>query len=147
MNVLQVYHVDLSHAAWFSAVPWTMMALLGYFAGAWSDMLIQRGLSVTLTRKIMQVSTWWFCGICLFVSCLSFPMYQFLELSSWSLLFFVSTFDVMLHKHLCVYRWYDTLLRIFEGGAYLFELSPFFHVLQSCFHEHTLSLGKFGACK
>ncbi|XP_057534334.1 probable anion transporter 4, chloroplastic isoform X2 [Amaranthus tricolor] len=49
-----VYHVDLSHAAWFSAVPWTMMALLGYFAGAWSDMLIQRGLSVTLTRKIMQ---------------------------------------------------------------------------------------------
>lgn len=49
-----VYHVDLKEAAWFSAVPWSMMALVGYFGGAWSDMLIQRGLSVTLTRKIMQ---------------------------------------------------------------------------------------------
>ncbi|KAL9235350.1 hypothetical protein vseg_010113 [Gypsophila vaccaria] len=49
-----VYHVDLRQAAWFSAVPWTMMALVGYFGGACSDILIQRGLSVTLTRKIMQ---------------------------------------------------------------------------------------------
>lgn len=31
-----------------------MMAVLGYFAGAWSDMLIQNGFSVTFTRKIMQ---------------------------------------------------------------------------------------------
>ncbi|KAK9734738.1 hypothetical protein RND81_04G160100 [Saponaria officinalis] len=49
-----VYHVDLRQAAWLSAVPWTMMALVGYFGGACSDILIQRGLSVTLTRKIMQ---------------------------------------------------------------------------------------------
>ncbi|XP_074295041.1 putative anion transporter 4, chloroplastic isoform X2 [Silene latifolia] len=49
-----VYHVDLRQAAWFSAVPWTMMALVGYFGGACSDILIQRGLSITLTRKIMQ---------------------------------------------------------------------------------------------
>lgn len=49
-----VYHVDLRRAAWFSAVPWTMMALVGYFGGACSDMLIQQGISVTLTRKIMQ---------------------------------------------------------------------------------------------
>ncbi|XP_048504666.1 probable anion transporter 4, chloroplastic isoform X1 [Beta vulgaris subsp. vulgaris] len=49
-----VYHVDLRQAAWFSAVPWSMMALVGYFGGAWSDMLIQHGLSVTLTRKLMQ---------------------------------------------------------------------------------------------
>ncbi|KAK3016486.1 hypothetical protein RJ639_007175 [Escallonia herrerae] len=49
-----IYHVDLRQAAWFSAVPWSMMALMGYLAGVWSDMLIQNGTSVTLTRKIMQ---------------------------------------------------------------------------------------------
>lgn len=49
-----VHHVDLRQAAWFSAVPWTMMALTGFFAGMWSDMLIKNGTSVTLTRKIMQ---------------------------------------------------------------------------------------------
>ncbi|KAK4483115.1 hypothetical protein RD792_010294 [Penstemon davidsonii] len=49
-----IYHVDLRQAAWFSAVPWSMMAVVGYFAGVLSDMMIQRGTSVTLTRKIMQ---------------------------------------------------------------------------------------------
>lgn len=49
-----IYHVDLRQAAWFSAVPWSMMALVGYFAGVWSDLLIRHGMSVTLTRKIMQ---------------------------------------------------------------------------------------------
>lgn len=49
-----IYHVDLRQAAWFSAVPWSMMALTGYFAGVLSDMMIQRGISVTLTRKVMQ---------------------------------------------------------------------------------------------
>ncbi|GAB4860050.1 Probable anion transporter 4, chloroplastic, variant 2 [Ancistrocladus abbreviatus] len=49
-----IYHVNLRQAAWFSAVPWSMMALIGYFAGAWSDMLIHGGISITLTRKIMQ---------------------------------------------------------------------------------------------
>ncbi|KAJ4980173.1 hypothetical protein NE237_010953 [Protea cynaroides] len=49
-----IYHVDLKHAAWFSALPWTMMAIFGYLAGAWSDMLIRTGTSVTFTRKVMQ---------------------------------------------------------------------------------------------
>ncbi|XVE87882.1 hypothetical protein DITRI_Ditri19aG0024200 [Diplodiscus trichospermus] len=49
-----VHHVDLKQAAWFSAVPWSMMALTGYFAGLWSDMLIQNGTSITLTCKIIQ---------------------------------------------------------------------------------------------
>ncbi|KAK4772119.1 hypothetical protein SAY86_013894 [Trapa natans] len=49
-----VYHVDLRQAAWFSAVPWSVMAFVGYLAGAWSDMLIQGGTSISLTRKIMQ---------------------------------------------------------------------------------------------
>ncbi|RWR79433.1 putative anion transporter 3, chloroplastic isoform X1 [Cinnamomum micranthum f. kanehirae] len=49
-----IFRVDLRQAAWFSAVPWAMMAILGYAAGAWSDMLIQRGSSVTFTRKVMQ---------------------------------------------------------------------------------------------
>nr|DAD26627.1 TPA_asm: hypothetical protein HUJ06_028095 [Nelumbo nucifera] len=51
-----IYRVDLRQAAWFSAVPWVMMAVLGYFSGVWSDMLIQNGKSVTFTRKVMQVS-------------------------------------------------------------------------------------------
>ncbi|XP_021277966.1 probable anion transporter 4, chloroplastic isoform X1 [Herrania umbratica] len=49
-----VHHVDLRQAAWFSAVPWSMMALTGYLAGLWSDTLIRNGTSITLTRKIMQ---------------------------------------------------------------------------------------------
>lgn len=49
-----IYHVDLRQAAWFSAVPWSMMALVGYFAGVFSDNLIQSGMTITLTRKIMQ---------------------------------------------------------------------------------------------
>ncbi|KAF4384462.1 hypothetical protein G4B88_007099 [Cannabis sativa] len=49
-----VFHVDLRHAAWFSAVPWSVMAVMGYLAGLWSDMLIRGGTSITLTRKIMQ---------------------------------------------------------------------------------------------
>lgn len=55
LAMLQIHRVNLRQAAWFSAVPWTMMAVLGYFAGFLSDILIQRGISVTLTRKIMQV--------------------------------------------------------------------------------------------
>ncbi|KAE8705636.1 putative anion transporter 4 [Hibiscus syriacus] len=49
-----VHHVDLRQAAWFSAVPWCMMACTGYLAGLWSDTLIRTGTSITLTRKIMQ---------------------------------------------------------------------------------------------
>lgn len=47
--------MNLKQAAWFSAVPWSMMAFTGYIAGFWSDLLIRRGTSITLTRKIMQV--------------------------------------------------------------------------------------------
>lgn len=53
--LVQIFHVDLRQAAWFSAVPWSVMAIMGYFGGLWSDILIQSGISVTLTRKIMQV--------------------------------------------------------------------------------------------
>lgn len=49
-----IYHVDLRQAAWFSAVPWSMMAVVGYFAADLSDRLIQKGMTVSLTRKIMQ---------------------------------------------------------------------------------------------
>lgn len=55
-NCEQIYHVDLKQAAWFSAVPWCVMGFMGYFGGVWSDKLIRSGISVTLTRKIMQVS-------------------------------------------------------------------------------------------
>lgn len=46
--------VNLKDAAWFSALPWAMMAAVGFVAGASSDTLVQAGVSVTTTRKIMQ---------------------------------------------------------------------------------------------
>uniref|UniRef100_A0A5B7AEL1 Major facilitator superfamily (MFS) profile domain-containing protein n=2 Tax=Davidia involucrata TaxID=16924 RepID=A0A5B7AEL1_DAVIN len=49
-----VFNVNLKQAAWFSAVPWGMMAMSGYIAGATSDYLIKEGYSLTLVRKIMQ---------------------------------------------------------------------------------------------
>ncbi|XP_019460692.1 PREDICTED: probable anion transporter 4, chloroplastic [Lupinus angustifolius] len=60
-----VYHVDLRRAAWFSAVPWVVMAVMNYLAGLWSDMMIQSGKSVTLTRKIMQTIGFVGPGLCL----------------------------------------------------------------------------------
>ncbi|XP_057817433.1 probable anion transporter 3, chloroplastic isoform X2 [Cryptomeria japonica] len=49
-----IYGVNLKQAAWFSAIPWAMMAALGYVAGAFSDNLIQSGFTVTFVRKLMQ---------------------------------------------------------------------------------------------
>lgn len=49
-----IYGVNLKQAAWFSAMPWAMMAALGYVAGAWSDFLVQSGFNVTFVRKLMQ---------------------------------------------------------------------------------------------
>eukprot|EP01018_Ginkgo_biloba_P034255 Gb_13176 [translate_table: standard] len=49
-----IYGVNLKQAAWFSAIPWAMMAALGYVAGASSDFLVQSGFTVTFVRKIMQ---------------------------------------------------------------------------------------------
>ncbi|TKY56437.1 anion transporter 4 [Spatholobus suberectus] len=60
-----VYRVDLRHAAWFSAGPWAVMAIMNYLAGLWSDMMIQSGTSVTLTRKIMQSIGFVGPGLCL----------------------------------------------------------------------------------
>lgn len=60
-HIGQIFRVDLRQAAWFSALPWAMMAILGYAAGTISDMLIRSGVTVTYTRKVMQV--YFFCGI------------------------------------------------------------------------------------
>lgn len=49
-----VLNANLTEAAWFSAVPWGMMAFSSYVAGAVSDHLIRAGYSLTLVRKIMQ---------------------------------------------------------------------------------------------
>jgi hypothetical protein len=45
----------LKQAAWFSAIPWAVMALSGYVAGASADYLIKSGFSTVRVRKIMQV--------------------------------------------------------------------------------------------
>ncbi|KAL8152748.1 hypothetical protein V2J09_010508 [Rumex salicifolius] len=44
-----VLNVNLKQAAWFSAVPWGIMALSGYIAGATSDYLIRAGCSLTFS--------------------------------------------------------------------------------------------------
>ncbi|CAA6656753.1 unnamed protein product [Spirodela intermedia] len=49
-----VFGADLKEAAWFSAVPWGLMALSGYLAGFTSDFLIRSGHPVTFVRKLMQ---------------------------------------------------------------------------------------------
>ncbi|URE11349.1 Sugar transporter [Musa troglodytarum] len=49
-----VYNVNLKQAAWFSAVPWGVMALSGYIAGASSDFMIKSGCRITSVRKLMQ---------------------------------------------------------------------------------------------
>ncbi|KAL6610311.1 hypothetical protein ACP70R_040280 [Stipagrostis hirtigluma subsp. patula] len=49
-----VYDVNLKQAAWFSAIPWAVMAMSGYVAGASADFLIKSGYSIALVRKIMQ---------------------------------------------------------------------------------------------
>ncbi|CAL5095254.1 unnamed protein product [Urochloa decumbens] len=49
-----VYNVNLKQAAWFSAIPWAVMAMSGYVAGASADFLIKSGFSIGLVRKIMQ---------------------------------------------------------------------------------------------
>ncbi|KAF5178516.1 Ascorbate transporter protein [Thalictrum thalictroides] len=49
-----VFNVNLKQAAWFSAIPWGMMAISGYIAGLASDALIKSGYSITSVRKIMQ---------------------------------------------------------------------------------------------
>uniref|UniRef100_N1QYE2 Putative anion transporter 2, chloroplastic n=1 Tax=Aegilops tauschii TaxID=37682 RepID=N1QYE2_AEGTA len=49
-----VYNVNLKQAAWFSAIPWGVMALSGYVAGASADFMIKSGLSIVRVRKIMQ---------------------------------------------------------------------------------------------
>jgi hypothetical protein len=51
----QVYNVNLKQAAWFSAIPWAVMAMSGYVAGASADFLIKSGFPIGLVRKIMQV--------------------------------------------------------------------------------------------
>ncbi|RWR79434.1 putative anion transporter 3, chloroplastic [Cinnamomum micranthum f. kanehirae] len=49
-----VFDVNLKQAAWFSAIPWGMMAIAGYVAGLASDSFIKMGYSITSVRKIMQ---------------------------------------------------------------------------------------------
>ncbi|KAL4188441.1 hypothetical protein AMTRI_Chr08g160150 [Amborella trichopoda] len=65
-----VFGVNLKQAAWFSAIPWSMMAISGYIAGSISDFLIEFGYSVTLVRKIMQSTG--FIGPGISLLCLNF---------------------------------------------------------------------------
>ncbi|XP_057519375.1 probable anion transporter 3, chloroplastic [Amaranthus tricolor] len=49
-----VLHVNLKEAAWFSAIPWGIMAVTSYIAGSSSDYLTKSGYSLIFVRKLMQ---------------------------------------------------------------------------------------------
>nr|ACN26795.1 unknown [Zea mays] len=66
----KVYNINLKQAAWFSAIPWAVMAMSGYVAGASADFLIKSGFSIGLVRKIMQSIG--FMGPCVSLLCLRF---------------------------------------------------------------------------
>jgi len=53
------------------------MGFMGYFGGTWSDMLIRSGISVTLSRKIVEVSP---CSKCIF-TCSIYTVYDFNDLA------------------------------------------------------------------
>ncbi|XP_066367086.1 probable anion transporter 2, chloroplastic [Miscanthus floridulus] len=65
-----VYNVNLKQAAWFSAIPWAVMAMSGYVAGASADFLIKSGFPIGPVRKIMQSIG--FMGPCVSLLCLRF---------------------------------------------------------------------------
>ncbi|KAL2902108.1 putative anion transporter 3 chloroplastic [Bienertia sinuspersici] len=49
-----VLHANLRDAAWFSAIPWGMMAVSSFIAGTASDYLTKHGYSLIYVRKMMQ---------------------------------------------------------------------------------------------
>ena len=49
-----VQHLSIANSGLFSAAPWLTMFAVGNVSGALADRMIQRGVSVTATRKIMQ---------------------------------------------------------------------------------------------
>jgi ACS family sodium-dependent inorganic phosphate cotransporter len=50
----EVQGLSIAGAGLFSAAPWLAMFVVTHAAGSVSDLLVRRGLSVTVTRKIMQ---------------------------------------------------------------------------------------------
>jgi ACS family sodium-dependent inorganic phosphate cotransporter len=51
-----VQHLSIANAGLFSAAPWLTMFFTVNFAGTLSERLVRRGVSVTRTRKLMQLS-------------------------------------------------------------------------------------------
>ncbi|KNA12408.1 hypothetical protein SOVF_126200 [Spinacia oleracea] len=49
-----VLNVNLKEAAWFSAIPWGVMAVSSFVAGSASDYLTKSGYSLIYVRKMMQ---------------------------------------------------------------------------------------------
>jgi ACS family sodium-dependent inorganic phosphate cotransporter len=49
-----VQGLSIAHSGLFSAAPWLSMFAVGNVAGSLADWMIQRGISVTTTRKVMQ---------------------------------------------------------------------------------------------
>jgi hypothetical protein len=50
----QVLGLDLKSSGFFSVLPWITMAISANVGGWIADTLVERGLSVTAVRKIMQ---------------------------------------------------------------------------------------------
>lgn len=65
-----VYDVNLKQAPWFGAIPWGVMTVSGYVAGASLDFLIKSGHPVTRGQMIMQMQSIGFTGPGISLLCL-----------------------------------------------------------------------------
>ncbi|KAL5579808.1 hypothetical protein UlMin_012250 [Ulmus minor] len=120
---LQVYHADLRQAAWYSAIPWSVMAIMGYFGGLWSDMLIQSGnCHLDLQNHVGSIG---FFGPAIALAGLTTTKHP----STASEI--APQYSGVLHviKNICLpkYIYIAFLYTIFLNGIYYFILIIFFH--------------------
>ena len=55
----QVLGLDLKSSGFFSVLPWITMALSANVGGWIADTMVEKGVSVTAVRKIMQTVSCW----------------------------------------------------------------------------------------
>ena len=61
----QVLGLDLMKSGFYSVLPWITMAIAANIGGWVADFMVQKGVSVTKVRKIMQSVSANFCWLAL----------------------------------------------------------------------------------
>jgi ACS family sodium-dependent inorganic phosphate cotransporter len=54
----QVLGLDLKSSGFYSVLPWITMAISANVGGWIADTMVERGVSVTAVRKVMQTVSW-----------------------------------------------------------------------------------------